>query len=104
MDSIRLGEKAVYGGIVIGIVGGRRRGRWRRRRVARPRFLGLKILPSTLVNRTPVSDARHFHFLDLVIDGVDHAVIADADAPHVSSADEFLASVGSGVNAQRLDF
>ena len=90
MDSIRLGEKAVYGGIVIGIVGGRRRGRWRRRRVARPRFLGLKILPSTLVNRTPVSDARHFHFPDFVIDCIDDAVIANADAPIVPATTEFL--------------
>ena len=50
---------------------------------------------STLLNFAPVCDAHHFDVPDFVIDGIDHAVTADADAPQVSSADELLATLGS---------
>ena len=59
---------------------------------------------STLLNLAPVGDARYFYFPDFVINGVDHAVIADADAPQVFSADELFAAIGSGVCGKRLDF
>jgi len=50
-----------------------------------------------------MSDARHSHDLDFIINSVDYAVIANADAPFVSSAAEFLASWRSGVCSKRLD-
>jgi hypothetical protein len=57
-----------------------------------------------MINLAPMCDARHFHFSALVINGVYHAVIADADASQVSSANAIFAVAGSGVCAKRLDF
>jgi hypothetical protein len=57
-----------------------------------------------LVNLAPVSDARHFYFSALVINGVDHTVIANADAPQVSSTNELFAAVWSGTVPSALIF
>jgi len=42
------------------------------------------------VDLASMGNARDFHFFLFVIDGVDHAIIADADAPFVRSAPELL--------------
>jgi hypothetical protein len=51
-----------------------------------------------------VGDARHFYFSTLVINGVDHAVVTDADAPQVPSAMSFLQPLGLGSVASALIF
>jgi len=43
-----------------------------------------------------VRNARHFHFPDFVIDCIDDAVIANADAPIVPATTEFLDPRGRG--------
>jgi hypothetical protein len=50
-----------------------------------------------------MGNARNFHNFLVVIDGVDHAIIADADAPFVRTAPEFLRALRSGIGAKRFD-
>jgi hypothetical protein len=50
-----------------------------------------------------VGDAGNLHDFLFVINGIDYAVIADADAPFISSAFELFAALGSGVRGERFD-
>lgn len=62
------------------------------------------LLSRLLVDLAPMPNARYLHFFLFVVDGVDDAIIADADSPSVTSASELLTALGSGVRAKRLDF
>jgi hypothetical protein len=43
---------------------------------------------SGFVHLAPVRNARNFHFSHFIVDDLDHAVIADADAPRIFAAFE----------------
>src|SRR5208282_1402661 len=55
---------------------------------------------SSFVGRTSVTDTRHLHQQSFVVDGVYHAVVADANAPFAVSALQLLAARWAGIEGK----
>ena len=55
---------------------------------------------SDLVHFPPMSDARYINLPCAVVDGVDHAIVADANPPFVLTALSFLQPCGLGSTAR----
>ena len=58
---------------------------------------------STLVDLSAMGNTRHFNSLILVIDGVDHPVVADPDAPFINAARKFPASLRPRIDPKFLN-